>query len=82
MPNSDEGGISWLHGGNYLLLTFNFREKQLKLIPKVACMKLIYADTYAAKQDIEAPRRSIALTIIRQWRRYEHAIQSMFLSSV
>ena len=29
-----------------------------------------------------APRRSIAVTIIHQWQRYELAIQSMFLSSV
>ena len=31
---------------------------------------------------IYAPRRSIVVTIIRQWRRYEFVIQSMFLSSI
>ena len=30
--------------------------------------------------DIYAPRGSIAVTIIRQWRRYEVAFQSMFFT--
>ena len=41
----------------------------------------IYA-TIFRQQDIYEPRQLITVTIIRQWQRYESAIQPMFLSSI